>query len=243
MNRNAETWPDYWEEETKLLPMMERMTNHFYRASRSIMDFGKEDSVLDFGCGPGYLVSRLEKDVKEIYGVDISASMIGKCRKRFSGRAHCHFLQLDKANSTDLSALGEWQFSKGICLSVVQYFDSIEDLGKLIQSADDHAGPGALFLIADIPVGAGLIGDVWELLKAAKSGGFLFKAFQFLFLSRFSSYYRVRSSRGLLRFNTEHIKDLIQSMELNARILRDPLTFSSKRVHLLIKLKGKERNL
>ena len=238
MNRAEipDTWIEYWEKERIFRPMMKKMTGYFYRKSRKLLSYQENDVVLDFGCGPGYLEELLGDVVGMIYGVDTSLGMIEECRRKFTEQKSVIFYKLDRDQFTDLSMLGVERFSIIICLSVVQYFRNPEEIKRLIESAVQVALPGASFLIADIPVKSNVLLDTYELLRSAAFEGFFFKAIQFLFLSRFSEYYKVRSSRGLLCITISDLEGIIKEMHLEAQILRIPLTYNRRRVHMLIKL-------
>ena len=147
-----DTWIEYWEKERIFRPMMKKMTGYFYRKTRNLLGYQKNDVLLDFGCGPGYLEELIGDTVGMIYGVDTSQGMIDECRRKFTEQKGVIFYRLDRDRFTDLSMLGEERFSIIICLSVVQYFRSLGEIKRLIESVVHVALPGASFLIADIPV-------------------------------------------------------------------------------------------
>jgi SAM-dependent methyltransferase len=214
---------------------MRRMTWHFFETSRRLLDFRGSDEVLDFGCGPGFLVERLDGLVKEIHGVDTSAQMIAECRGRFRGRPGIAFHLLSRDRYTDLSFL-ERGITKTIVLSVVQYFRTAADVGELIRSVAAVSAAGARLLIADIPTDSAPILDTMELLKSGLSEGFLGECLRFLAQTRFSRYSRVRAEQGLLCLPLPALKALVAELSLDAEILTDPLTYNHRRVHLLVHL-------
>ncbi|MEK7166087.1 MAG: methyltransferase domain-containing protein [Patescibacteria group bacterium] len=50
------------------------------------------EKALDFGCGVGRMTQHLAHYFREVYGVDISAGMIGLAKKYNKQGARCHYL-------------------------------------------------------------------------------------------------------------------------------------------------------
>jgi 2-polyprenyl-3-methyl-5-hydroxy-6-metoxy-1,4-benzoquinol methylase len=99
------------------------VNTHFqrYRTSKILAIYapGKDEKVLDLGCGWGTMEKVLCPRVKEITGVDYSAKSIEVCRKAFA-EADCHnvkFLQAD-ASATGLPS-GEYDTI--ICADLVEH--------------------------------------------------------------------------------------------------------------------------
>lgn len=46
----------------------------------SKLNFGREDVVMDFGCGPGYFTIPLARITKKAIGVDVSSTMLDRAR-------------------------------------------------------------------------------------------------------------------------------------------------------------------
>jgi SAM-dependent methyltransferase len=228
-------WIEYWDTDRIFNSVMRRMTGHFFETSRSLLDYGDSDVILDFGCGPGFLVERLQGLVKQVHGVDTSRRMIEECREKFRERPDMDFHLLPRERYTDLSFLGNG-VTKTVVLSVVQYFRSVEDVGELIRSVASVSAPGAILLIADIPTDSAPLRDTAELLKAGLREGFLIEALRFLAQTRFSRYAGTRSEQGLLCLPLPALQRLIGELKLKAEILTDPLTYNHRRVHLLVRL-------
>jgi SAM-dependent methyltransferase len=228
-------WIDYWDTDRIFNSVMRRMTGHFFETSRGLLDYGESDVVLDFGCGPGFLVERLEGVVKQVYGVDTSPRMIEECGDKFRDRPGLEFHLLPRDRYTDLSFL-DGAVTKTVVLSVVQYFSTVEDVGDLIRSVASVSAPGARLLIADIPTDSAALRDTAELLRAGLKEGFLFQCLAFLARTRFSRYAGTRAQQGLLCLPVPVLERLIADLNLNAEILTDPLTYNHRRVHLLVRL-------
>lgn len=230
------SWIDYWKSETLFgeFQWQENM-DIFVRTSQPIMEYGPSDVVLDIGCGPGYLEAALKDTVRAMHGVDTSPRYLQRCRERFPNQPNLFFYQLDEQNYTDLSAVADQRFSKIVCLSVVQYYQSIDEVETLIRNVRQLALPGARLLIADITVHGGWLKDTWGVLKAAYEEKCFWKTLFFLVRARTSDYYRVRATQGLLAFTMPQLSDLIARLGLDAEILSTRLTTNSNRKHLLVR--------
>jgi ubiquinone/menaquinone biosynthesis C-methylase UbiE len=233
---NINDWIEYWNTDTVFLNIMSKVAGFFLSRTRPFLNYSSDDIVLDIGCGPGDLEYLLKGEIKEIYGVDTSQRFIQECQKKFSEDSNVFFYKLDEKNYTDLSFLKNKKVSIILCLSVIQYYKSVEEVEMLIRSVKKIARTGAKFLIADIPVKHGALGDILSLLKVSLKENIFIPTLKFLFQLRFSKYYKVRSSRGLLIISAAELRQMIKRLSLNARLLKMPLTFNHGRMHLLINL-------
>jgi cyclopropane fatty-acyl-phospholipid synthase-like methyltransferase len=229
-------WIDYWDMDRIFRSVMRRMTEYFFESSNRLLNYQQSDVVLDFGCGPGFLVERLHDRVKEIHGVDTSAQMITECREKFRHCPNVGFTTLLRDRYTDLSILNPTRFTKTVVLSVVQYFRTVGDVGDLIQSVAAISAPGACLLIADIPTASVPLLDTLELLKSGWREGYLMECIRFLAQTRLSRYSRIRAEQGLLCLPVSELERLIAERSLDAEVLQTPLTYNSRRVHLLVHL-------
>lgn len=228
------SWIDYWDSQTIFLPIMRRTARFFAEKVGTVLPLGRDTVLLDYGCGPGYLVEQLAGRVGELHGVDTSPRMIAECRRRFAGLPNVHFHQLDPKNGTDLSVLVPNRFSVIICLSVVQYFERLQQVEELIRSVASVAAPGARLLVADIPTGDAPLGDALELAWAGVRGGFVLPAVKFLLQSVTTEYARMRAAKGLLLIPVPSLRQFAARLALRAEVLKEPLTYSRRRVHLLV---------
>lgn len=227
-------WLDYWGNDNAFSPIMKCVAPHFIKTTKPLLNYNSHDVVLDIGCGPGELEYYLKDMVKEVHAVDTSEKYIDECRQRYEGEDNLFFYKLDAKNYTDLSFLINRDISIIICLSVVQYYRDMSEVESLIESLKDVAGGGATFLLADLPVKRGALADIWSNLCMAAREKILIQMIRFMINIRFSNYSSVRSSKGLLCFSEELLKQLVKDTNVKAELLADSLTFNRHRLHLLI---------
>lgn len=236
MKKSADNWIDYWNANASLHDKdMRKSMGVFIRGTEPLLGYNEKDIVLDIGCGPGYLAERLKDIVKEMHCLDTSQHNINLCKKKFKNSRNLFFYKLDPKNYTDFSFLKGKKFTIIICLSVIQYYNSIGDVRKLIENARKIALQGSKFLIADIPTRNGILHDAIGILKSGIREKNLFESIKSLYDKRASEYHKLRSEKGLLVLPISKINELIGKLDLNARILNTRLTILPNRNHLLIK--------
>ena len=241
MEDQYDTWIEYWERDDfwKDSPLWKENAELFFRRANKIIKFSKNDSVLNIGCGSGYLEELIAPSVRKIHAVDTAEQFVKLCRKNCANHFNVTF-SLQGSNYTDLKDLGA-SFSLILCVSVVQYFRDIAEIEALITSARDVALPGARMLIADLPLNRGFLGFSWDVLCSCLQsvrGGYwrdLLRTGFALLLQR-TSYRSFRAETSELRFDMPIIESLVQRMGLNARIIQENLSVYSNRPSLLIHL-------
>lgn len=230
----SQSWIGYWEKQDLFKSEhWEKGMDYFLRQTEEILHFTLNDVVLDVGCGPGNLASRLSSQVKEIWGVDTSQRYIEECKTKFKSKPNCHWHLLDINDYTNLSFLPEKKFTLGLCVSVVQYYKSLEDIKKLLQNFQRASKPGARFLIADIPMSSKLV-DVLGFLLSCLKEGYVVRATHFIYKLLTSEYKQFKEKLGFLEMKPEELLQVVEELGLRAEYVQTPLTLSVGRKHLLI---------
>ena len=87
---------------------------------------GAEMTVLDFGCGPGYLARHAAKSVKKLYGADISQTAI-LCARQLNSSANISY---QTSKDKDLGAYADSSLDLIYSFAVVQHIE--DDLFEAI---------------------------------------------------------------------------------------------------------------
>lgn len=232
-------WVGYWNQDVfwRNLPLWQINARIFVDRFEKIIEFKKDDVILNIGCGMGYLEEILAPKVGCIVAVDIAQQFVDACSERCTS---CHNVRgvLLAPGKIDFSALRE-RFSLILCISVVQYYAEISELEDLILAAKKVALPGAKMLVGDLPLRRGKIGFIWDALCSfllSIQGGYLRE----LFRAGFSEWKRRLKGESFsnkarqLYFTFDEIETLIKRMELKARILRQEVSVYAHRPSLLI---------
>lgn len=236
MIENNYNWISWWKTEniTRDVNWRKNM-DIFIKVSNDILKYNSDDIILDIGCGPCYLASYLKARVKEIHCLDISQRYLDICRKKLKKAKNIYFYKLNENNYSDLSFLKPKKFSKIICLSVIQYYKSFNEVEKIIIEVKQLALPDAKFLIADIHVSNKILTNLFGLFKTGITKKYLLESIKLLYRARTTDYQKIYSSVGLLEFSTNDLNKLINKLKLHAEILKTQITVNANRNHLLIK--------
>lgn len=230
-------WIEWWKTENIVSPAtwLNNM-EIFVTASDSLLHYNSADTILDIGCGPGYLAAFLKDRVKEIHCLDTSQRYLDLCKDKFGGHNNVFFYKLAADNYTDLSFLKGKNFSIIICQSVIQYYKETGEVESLIKEVQRIAAPGGRFLISDIPVRSSMATHVYGLLKGSFRRKRLVEISRMLFQAVASAKHRTAYlSSGLLTFSEDKLKALIHKLHLDADVLTSRLTVNENRRHLLIR--------
>lgn len=235
MKNELNNWVDYWDVESIVSDTnWKTHTDIFLKATDPILNYSDQDTMLDIGCGAGHLAADLKDRVKEICCLDTSQRFLDLCRQRLGHNPNVSFHRLDPAHYTDLSCLNGKKFSIVVCLSVIQYYQSVKEVERLISEVRRVALPGARFLIADIPTQPGMVSDLYRMLIGAVRKRCFLKTLKLLCKTQFSPYRRTRSSLGLLTLSSQCLHGMIDRLGLDAKLLSTHMTLNESRRHLLI---------
>ena len=115
---------------------------------RPFVEFSATDRVLDFGCGSGFFAAQMQGRVKQIVCADLSQHSVELCRQKFAGRSDVAVVKLT-GDLADLASLGPG-CTKTLCLSVIQYFPSLEYLDAFIAAIGKLSVRGAQLILVDV---------------------------------------------------------------------------------------------
>lgn len=235
-----ESWAEYWNRDDfwRGSELWQVNAAFFLREVRKALEFGGDDRVLDIGCGPGHLEALLSPLVREIVAVDVAGQFEVLCRARCAGLGNVSTALLG-ADYTDLGALGR-DFSRILCVSVVQYYRGIGEVEALIDSARKIVRPGAVMLIADLPLRRGEAGFAWDgacsVLQGIREGysGLLLRTAVSRWGGR-AHYRHFCKEHEQLSFSSDELESLIRRMGLDASLIRRSLSIYANRPSLLIR--------
>ena len=224
--KNIWTESDLWKKNVKV----------FLNETSHILNYNKESVVLDIGCGNGDYANELSSKVDKIYCIDVSEEYVNSCKARFSNNKNIKVLKLSD-DYTNLSFLKENKFSIIIVNSVVQYFNSQQDIIDLVKSIKKISSENAYLLISDIEVNNNKIKSNLKLIYNSIFNGYFFSLIKMFFnLFKDKKYSQTLKLQSLLIVNLDK---LIKDLSIFVReviIIKNNITTNVDRKHLLIKL-------
>ncbi len=147
---NPSAWAGYWNAPTiwSNSTLWHRQMQVLLEQIRPFVEFSATDRVLDFGCGSGFFAAQMQGRVKQIVCADLSQHSVELCRQKFAGRSDVAVVKLT-GDLADLAALGPG-CTKTLCLSVIQYFPSLEYLDAFIAAVGKVSVRGAQLILVDV---------------------------------------------------------------------------------------------
>lgn len=236
--KNNNPWVDYWNAGHPMPETIwQKYSDVFIRDTMTILNYQASDVVLDIGCGLGCLIDFLKDKVAAVYGVDVSSYYISLGKKKCSGNKNVFFYELDHKNYTDFSFFTDKKFSIIICKSVIQYYQSKEEMKQLMKEVKRIALPGAKFLIADIPVSCSFFSDFWISMYAAWKGHYLKDYMNFLFhICKSNPKYRKLVLSRTLTYTADEFQRIMDEFQVRGEWLTNAVTPKRNRKNLLMYL-------
>jgi 2-polyprenyl-3-methyl-5-hydroxy-6-metoxy-1,4-benzoquinol methylase len=110
-------------------PIQRALVGRFKREAVRLARLVRPRSILEVGCGEGYMLEALaDADLGiELHGVDISESAIEDARARLAGRAH-----LDVVDARELARDGK-QFDMVVMLEVLEHIDNPREILPILE--------------------------------------------------------------------------------------------------------------
>ncbi len=234
MNDN---WVDYWNRKDSMTGELWRaQADFFVRQVTREISIGPDDVVLDIGCGQGHVIAALASRAREAHGADTSEHSVAQSRERHAGIGNLHFHALPKDDYLALDRLPVRNATRILCVSVVQYYRSLDELRTLIAKAKSIAAPGCRMLVADLLVDYSLYKDVLGvLLGGLQSGTFLAKLREVV-SGNHSLYARIRAKNPVLTMTRRDLERVCADEGTSLRFIPCNLTGNCFRAHALIDL-------
>ncbi len=221
------------------------MSGEFWRAQADFfvrrvsreLSFGPDDVVLDVGCGNGAVIAALAPKVRAAHGADTSARNVSDAAGRYAGLPNLSFYPLAAQNYTDLEALPVRGVTRILCVSVLQYYKSLDEVAALIRSARAVAAPNCRMLLADLLVDYHLLKDICGvLLGGLESGTFRMKLREMLSPKHSRLYASVRAANPVLTMSGKDLEALCAAQGVPMRRLKGNITGNRFRVDALLEL-------
>jgi SAM-dependent methyltransferase len=231
----ADSWSTYWDSDGSMRgDFWSAHAKHFVRQLTKEFSFGPTDVILDIGCGNGLIAAELSSLVKEVHAADTSLRHIERARDEFSHIDNIYFHVLPETDYLSISNLPVRKVTWMHCVSVIQYYRSLDEVEKLILQARTISTPSCQMLLADLLVDYSLLADLWgSLWGALRFGCVRQKAAEFVD-ARAKGYKPLRQRLGLLHMGRAELLELTRRVGCRSRFVNRRLTLNSWRKHLLL---------
>ncbi len=235
MNK-VQGWEDYWKDSpTGFNEIMYQSTIYFGNQLVKHFPITPSDSILDYGCGPGFLVDYLESTNALIHGMDISETYINICKKKYAANNNLSFSVTKSYDFEELKrVIIEKKVNKVIVLSILQYYQNEGQVKALILALQNIAKeqPFTCILADIIPKNHQFLADVKNLVKNALKDRYTLKFVKFIFYALFSDYKNVKKN-GFLTLDYLFFENLRNKHNIKMEKISD-LTIHTSRYSVIM---------
>jgi 2-polyprenyl-3-methyl-5-hydroxy-6-metoxy-1,4-benzoquinol methylase len=229
-------WEDYWKDSPEgFNEIMYESTVYFGKQLVKHFPVSPSDSILDYGCGPGFLVDFLEQTKAKIHGMDISENYIKVCQNKFKANSNLSFSVTKSYDFEELRrVILEKKVNKVVILSILQYYQSHQQVEELILALQKIAKeqPFTCVLADILPNNHQFIADVMNLVKNALKDGYSLKFAKFILFAMFSDYRKVKKN-GFLTIDYPFFEELGKKYNIKMEKI-DDLTIHSSRYNVVV---------
>jgi SAM-dependent methyltransferase len=233
----SKNWIEYWNQDGAMSgPVWQAYTEYFIKEFTEEFSLTPDDVLLDIGCGNGRITASLAKFVHKAYGADTSANCLEQANSSYAAGDKLSFFQLAPDNYLALDSLPIAPPTYIICVSIVQYYRSLDELRTLIASCKKIAAPGGRLVLVDLLIDHKPLKDaLGVLLGAFKTGTFLLRLRE-IFAGAYSSYTETRASNHLLSMTRKQLEDICALEGVKLKFIKRDFVGTSFRPSALIEL-------
>jgi SAM-dependent methyltransferase len=193
----AGDWISFWNSKHSIYVNARHHDAHYRRIAEDILKYVPPGgAVLDYGCGEALSADIVAEKAGRLVLCEAASNVRAAIAQRFAGNA-----KIAACSPDELKAMPDANFDLIVMHSVAQYLTP-DELDAMLALFHRLLKPGGLFVLGDIiPVRVSAVTDALALLKFGARDGFFVAAVLGLLRTAFSSYWTLRSSLGLSRYD------------------------------------------
>lgn len=229
-------WSSFWKREGNAFnAIMEINTQYFARQFRKL-GIKKDDTILDYGCGPGLLEDALVPLGFNVTGVDINESFIDDCQRKYPDLVFITISSdVTSSNEILLRTFHDKKFDYIVLLSILQYFSDHSQIESLFTMLRRFLKPGGSIILADV-VGTNTssVRDLISLTFHSMAAGKIIALFQFVFYLLFSRYRTISKNKPLLVLSSETVQRMAEKHSFSFREVSGLTIHATRKNYILV---------
>ncbi len=232
MNESATGWVEHYEKVDDDFVLFAVEARDYCERLARVIDIDSQGTVLDFGCGFGYVTALLAPRVRQLYVWDQARNMRERCLRRVAGHTNVALLDLPNGVQRPMT------LDLIIVNSVIQYMTAAEFDAWLQRWRALLDARGQLLISDIIPPDSAFLREVVDSLAFATRHGFLLKSLR-MAAALFGRYVRARSSSPMLRLTREQVSAAARKHGYEVEFLPGNLTYRGNRTTARLRPVGK----
>jgi 2-polyprenyl-3-methyl-5-hydroxy-6-metoxy-1,4-benzoquinol methylase len=236
---NSSGWDNFWKDQRKSFDTVMKIgTTFFGHQLVKLLEVKTGDTILDYGCGPGFLADSLASRKLSFTGADINSYYLEQCRKNHPSSSFIEITPYPNVNEGILrEELKGEKFKFVVLLSISQYFKNFEELESVIQMLGKFTDDQGKIVLADVvdPNSSG-IRDAIALLYHCVLEGKVKSFFTFIFYLLSSNYRNLSRNIKLLEISKDTIDQIAHSNRLTVQKMEGLTIHSSRTNYVFTKI-------
>jgi SAM-dependent methyltransferase len=224
-------WIAFWDAKHPIYVNERHQVAHFRRIAQDIAAYvpeGGNAAMLDYGCGEALSAGLVAEKVARLILCEPAPNVRAALAGRFAGNS-----RIAARKPEDVATMPAHSLDVVVMHSVLQYL-SASDFDALLALFYRLLKPGGLFVLGDvIPRKVSALGDALALLRFGRQEGFTGAALCGLMRTRFSSYWRLRKSIGLARYDDAEVTAKLEAAGFTVERARTNIGHNNKRMTFL----------
>lgn len=222
-------WIGFWDSKHSIYVNRRHEVAHFRRIAEDIKPYAPPDGVLlDYGCGEALSADIVAEPLARLILCEAAPNVRAMLATRYAGNR-----KIAVRKPEDVAAMPAQTVDVIVLHSVAQYLSTAE-LDTLLATFRRLLKPKGLLVIGDV-IGRHLraLDDVRELMSFAAKERFELAAALGLLRTYFSSYWRLRKSLGLTRYDQGEMVTKLEAAGFTAEPARTNIGHNAKRMTFL----------
>ncbi|HMJ67399.1 MAG TPA: class I SAM-dependent methyltransferase [Cyclobacteriaceae bacterium] len=204
-------WSSFWKKPNDAFDDVMRVsTDFFYNQLTRRFPLITGSSILDYGCGPGFLVRNLMKSDVAVTAVDINEHYIKQNKIAFPS---IELIEISEDTKVTFKVLSEKftgrLFDRIILLSIVQYFKSKREVEDVVGFLARYLKPEGQMIVADVlHENTSSARDAIGVFLQCIRRGRIFAFGKFILYLIFSDYRRISKENELLLLSSDFVDQM-----------------------------------
>lgn len=233
---SSKGWSHFWKNPKHSFDKVMKISTTFYASEmEKLFQLKPTDKVLDYGCGPGFLVDYLADLHISVTGTDINKSYVEQNKINHPDSLFLHLSSDAHVNKeTFEKQLMGTEFDFVVLLSITQYLENETELDAIINNLRSYIKKTGKLIIADvIDSDTSAVRDAISLLLHCTKSGQPVVFFKFIIYLMFSDYRRLSKEVKLLKLSEQSIRQIAERNMMDWSKIND-LTIHPSRTNYIL---------